>query len=928
MRQTKRKLTGLLFPVLLALVLAVPAAQGQDFGHSASDRFAADTSIISRSLAVSPDQLLKGRMSGVRVSATDGNPVGALVTNIRGANSVRSNSDPLWIVDGVMLHPSHLDVQPMFWMHTDQDYTAPQNTLLGINPVDIESVQVIKDLSAAALYGARGANGVVIITTRQVSERQDKFSLSWNSNVSFVTPVKNGPEMLGLSDYSAFQQELGNDVSGLTGDVSWQDRMLKGAVAHNHNLSVSGSKERARYYVAANIREINGVLPGNDSWLGGFRINFDMRANKLFSFGARMSLGYNSLNMSKGTALLGVPSLTTSLLTAAPAQNSLYNPDTWKNDYDDSNQEFRMLPTIYFALDFMPGLRFDANFGVDYRAKDRMVWFGRETWFGRVNDDNQKGGAASISSMQVFQFNSRMQLSFDRTFADRHRVTARAGAEFFGNRYLFNNLHGLGFDIQDLRAKGVFGAASKPYPHNYDMIYNQFGFFASVGYEYGGIIGFDVTARADRTKKYEDGFVVYPAANVRWNIRNTFMPDSGVLSDLTLRGGWGKAARETAAPYDMHTSYYSGSTMEQPYDPGVHPFFDMLVRNTSEEINAALDLGFLDNRILFTAGFYSKKTNDRFSVYKFGADKRPGSTIPLRYWVYTPRSDWYSEQTEFTGSGFEFDLRAQIIRTANWRWDAAVNLTTYKSNVTSVGGDDAHALSVGQGEAGFANVNMVGQVPRALYGFRTNGVVTSANLADAPSFFGQPAAVGDVLYQAAGSDVGYGDRAVIGNPHPKIYGGFTTTVGYRRFTLDLSLEGAAGHDILNLDRMLTDNVSGSGNITKAAYLKAVEATAVTDPSSPVFGAAGLGVISDSYIEKGDYLRLADIRLSYDIPLGKVRWIESIGVWFNVHNAAVLTGYSGWDPEVSSFGTDNSRPGIAFGGFPRSRSFTLGVSAIF
>jgi hypothetical protein len=682
------------------------------------------------------------------------------------------------------------------------------------------------------------------------------------------------------------------------------------------------------YYVSANFREIDGVLPGNDSRTGGFRLNFDMRANKLFSFGARMAFGYYSLDMSKGTSPLGVPSLTTSLLSTPPAINAPYGPEGWKRDYDDSGEEFRILPTIYFALDFLPGLRLDANFGADYRTKDRLGWFGKDTWFGRICPENEKGGAAAISSMQAFQFNSRMELSYNTTFADKHKVTASLGTEFFGNRYLFNNLNGLGFDIHDLRAKGVKGAASKPYPHNYDMTYNQFGFFAVAGYEYDGVAGFDVISRMDRTEKYESDFNVYPAVNLKWNIRNTFISSSHLLSDLTLRAGWGKAARETAAPYDFHTNYYSGNLMQQPDSEAVYPFFDTFIRNTGEEYNVAFDVGLLDNRILFSAGFYSKKTTDRFGVYKFGNNIRPGTTTPARYWFYTEGSLWHGEETVFSGSGLEFDLSARIIKGKNWRWDASLNLSTWRGEVLSVTTGDTYGVSLGMGEAGYTNVNIVGSVPRALYGFRQAGIATSANIGGSPSFFGLAPGIGDVLYRTAGNDAGYGDREVIGNPHPKIYGGFSTTVGFRRFSLDIALEGAAGHDRLNLVRMLTENVSGSGNISKRAYDNAVQASSMADPASPRFGAAGLGVISDRYIEKGDYLRLSTLRLCYDIPLMNIKWMQSIRVYFNVHNVAVLTGYSGPDPEVNSFGSDNSRAGIAYGGFPGSRSFSLGVSAIF
>lgn len=941
MRQIERKIIGSLASVLLAIFCVAETAYGQEalpalvperkvfpFMEDMSPMYelAADTSAIAKSFVLSPDILLRGNMAGVRVFATDGNPTGAVTTHIRGANSVRGNSDPLWIVDGVMLNPQQLDVRPLFWMDADDDYTAPQNTLLAINPEDIESIEVIRDLSASAIYGARGANGVVLIRTRQ-ARVGDKFRILWNSNVSFLTPVKNGTEMLGLADYADYRQQVGDDVSALGNEVSWSDRMLRTSVSHNHNLAVSGSSNRARYYVSGNIRRIDGVLPRNDSWTAGFRFNFDMRANKLFSFGARVLIGYSDLNMTKGTSMLGTPSLTTSLLTAPPSLDAQFSPEGWKNDYDDNSQEYRMMPTMYFTFNILRGLRLDANLGIDYRAKDRLGWFGSDTWYGRRSDENVKGGAASISSLQAFQFNSRIQLAYNTVFADRHRISARGGVEFWSNRKQFNNLNGKGFDIYDLRAKGVRGAASKPYPHSYDITHNQFGFFAGAGYEFGSIAGIDVMARADRTKKYEDSFQLYPAVNLRWNLRNTFMPHSKILSDLTLRGGWGKAAQETVSPFDFYGAYYSGSAMEMPPEQGVHPFFDMFSRITSEEYNAALDIGLLDDRIRLSAGFYSKETTDRFSVFRFG-DNRLSDFSTSRYWFYTDRSLWHTTQTTFSGKGLEFDVRASIIDTSDWKWDAAINLATWKGEVRSVDADDAYGISLGGGKAGFANVNEVGQAPNSLYGFRKAGIVTEGNIANAPMFFGQAAAVGDVLYNSSGNDVNYDDRAVIGNPHPSLWGGFSTGVKYRRLALDIALDWAAGHDILNLDRMLTDDVSATGNISRAAYLSAIEAGGSTSPSSPRFGAAGLGVISDAYIEKGDFLRISDIRFTYDIPLNKVSWIHSIKVWFNIGNALVLTGYDGWNPDLNSFGTNNARLGIAYGGFPQARSFTLGVNASF
>ena len=204
-----------------------------------------DTSAMGKISAISPDQLLRGRISGIRVSATDGNPLGAITTMVRGANSIRGNSDPIWVVDGVILNPSQLEVNPMFWQanYQQKDYTSVQNTLATINPEDIETIKVLKDLSATAVYGTKGANGVIMITTKQA--RQKELNVSWSSNISLATSP-SGTEMLNLSDYKTLQQQLGNNSSSLSNPVNWTEEAIKGktAISHNHYLSVSGTEKK------------------------------------------------------------------------------------------------------------------------------------------------------------------------------------------------------------------------------------------------------------------------------------------------------------------------------------------------------------------------------------------------------------------------------------------------------------------------------------------------------------------------------------------------------------------------------------------------------------------------------------------------------------------------------------------------------------
>ena len=920
MRPSERKTIGFLLLLCCLVLTGISTVRGQAATGEATTRFAADTSAAAKNLAISPDQLLQGRLSGVRVFGTEGNPLGALVTQIRGANSVRGNSDPLWIVDGVMLNASQLDGEAMFWKNAQDDYTSVQNTLATINPNDIESIEVLKNLSATALYGARGANGVVIVRTRQAGT--EKFRITWRSNFTLSTPVKSDDRMLGLTDYRDFQQRLGNDVPTLDGEVDWQDRMLKSAFSHSHNVSVSGAERRFRYYLSANFKQVDGVVPGNDDYLGGFRLNFDMNASKLFSIGARLGFGYANLNMSKGTNPLGQESMVTLIHTAAPALNAPFSPDTWQRDYDDNSEEYRLLPNIYFTLNFLPGLKLVTDFGIDYRGKDRLMWLGNGTVFGKASN-----GAGALSTLTAFQFNASSVLSYERTVAKHHHLSASAGVEAFGNRHISDVMSGEGFSVHELRAKGINGFEGRAYPHKFDMKYNQLGFLARIGYSYNDMISVDLSARMDRVKKYDDHYTCYPAANVDWNVRNTLMPRSKVVSKLNLRGGWGKAARERAVPYELYGNYYTG-TVEAVADAAVYPFFDTFMRTTGREYNAGLEIGFAGNRVLLSAGYYDRETTDDFRIYKFGS-KNKGETA--KYWNYTPRETWHGDRTVISNRGVEGDLSVQAVRTRDWQWDLNFNVATNRNRVVELGKGDALGRTIGAGSESVVNANKVGWPSGSIYGFKYKGVVNASNLALAPAFRGTPASIGDALYQdrTGDDDITDEDRVIIGNPHPKVFGGFNTRVAWRRLSMAVALDFAAGHNILNLDRMMRENVSGAGNITFDSYRRAVEAQTSDEPLSPRFGAQGTTAVSNRYVEKGDYLRLGNITLAYRLPVERVKWIGSMEVYLNVRNVCVFSSYSGnTDPDVSCYGVDNGRQGIAYGAYPRVRSFTFGINTTF
>jgi TonB-dependent starch-binding outer membrane protein SusC len=875
MKLKRQKIIALLFVCCAYVVCTSYDVSGQ--GNTSIRKVAisrGDTTAIGKINAISPDQLIKGRLSGIRVSATDGNPLGAITSTVRGINSMRGNSDPLWIVDGIILNPSQLEVEPMFWQDNfaDKDYTTVQNTLATINPDDIENIQVLKDMAATAIYGMKGGNGVIIITTKQA--RQQERRISWSSNISVSTSDK-GTDMLNLSDYKKFRQQLGNDVSGLSDPANWTDEALKGRAtfSHNHNLSVSGTEKKIRYYISGFYRQIEGVVDRNNSTLGGFRFNIDMNVNKLFSFGARIAFAYDDINMTKGANPLGKLSTITAIKNGVPDLNAFNTYASWMADYDDNSREYRIMPAAYFTLNPTDGLKFSANFGTDYRGKDRSSWLGKGTPLGL-----EYNGAASLSSMVAFSYNINSVISYEKS-NNGHNFLASAGVEVLSRDNSFNTMNGTDFFSHQLRAKGINLASSKAKIHKYYVLNEQAGFFGTLSYDFKGEYGINGVFRLDKTNKQEDKYNQYPAVNGWWNIIKTdIQKDPESISSLKIRAGWGKAGNSTVAPYDFLSNYYSGS--EGVVSPELSVFYSVFLKTMSNESTAGFDLVFIGDRIVLSATYYNRNTEERLIINKFGEEFGTNG-----FWRYAKRSIAFERMSKLSNKGIEFDLAAKIIKGKYLNWDLSVNGTTNKNNIKIVGEGNVEGGMIGQGI--FANYNLAGSPVSSIWGYRGSGSGTS------------------------------GGKAVIGNPFPQFFGGLSSDLSYKRFSLNILFEGASGFDILNLDRMMQQNVFGTNNISIESY----KTISNTNP-------AQLPEISDKYVEKGDYVRLSQLALGYSISVEKLKWIKSFRLNLIACNALSFSAFKGWNPEINSYGFDNSRLGIAYGAYPETRYFTIGVNATF
>lgn len=734
--------------------------------------------------STTPADILRGKVSGVRVSAIDGGVNSAQNTTIRGINSIRSSSEPLWVVDGVVLNSSIIQNNNAFWQpgFSERSYTSMLNPLAFINPADIESIEVLKDLSATAIFGSRGANGVIVIKTKL--QKEEGQSILWDSNFG-----------------------ANADASGL----GFDPRFIQ-----NHSVSFSGSNNRNAYRVSGMLRSAAGIVPGDDGLQGSLSVNFDSKASKSVWFGLNSILGAGRMDSRPGVNWYGS------------------SVDPVSPDYDDEAHDFRAINDAYLQINILPTLSWKTELGIDYENNTRYIWYGKGTEFGAAVN-----GAAGLISSSMFQYGVTTKLDYNVFISKDHHISAEAGAEFFGNSDKFNTMNGVDFFNQQLRARGISYAAGKPSIYKFSRTLNHSGIFGKVAYDYKGTAGFNASLRADSTPRYRDGeFTFFPAVEGYFNLAELFS-ERNTVSSLSIKAGAGKSGRETFAPCELFSLYSPGLTMN--IQEGTETLYEGLVSLSSSEFHIGADAGFLGGRIRLAAKFYQKQTSDRFSRYVFGEN----NTETIR-WSKSSRKFLGADESSIRNRGIELDFNATPIRKKDFVWKIDANIAFQSNQITAIAEADRFGGSVGLGIK--PNYNELGRSVSAIIGLDGNG-----------------------------------ETAILGIPSPKIFGGFSTSLDWSRWSAEICFDGAGGHSLYNLNAL--------------------------------------------QVEKADFLRLNRAALSYGLPVGK-KWIESIRFSLCVTNALVLTSYSGCNPDVDCFSKSAFNRGIDYGSFPLYRSFLLGVSVKF
>lgn len=866
------------------------------------------------------DDLFSGAgIAGLYIRQTDGAPGAGFSTLIRGLKSFRGTAEPLFILDGVILNATTRDAARAF-RNDESDYQAVQNTLSSINPNDIEKIEVLKDAASTAIYGSQGANGVVIITTKMGKEKGE--TVLYHTNIGIST-AGHGVNMLSATGYQAMMRQANPDI-GLTGNpVNRNSRLLRTAFTHSHHVSITGSKDNTRHYLSLGYSNHQGILKRTGQEALNLKINFERTINKNSLIGIRGNFGHVQNDMTQGTSPLGSMSTLKALNEAPPLRvdgksgvTGYDTPEGWLSAYDDASSQYFVQQALYFQAGITQGLTFHVSGGIDYRGKERMRWVGSEVQRGADEE-----GRAAKSTIRAISYNAAAYWAFDRTFGNRHRLTTTLGGTFNGNNSVNHLNEGYKFFKEDLRATGIQLAENVQPSHLIRIQSQQAAAYVSACYTFNKRYTLNTGVRGDYTLRYDNKLnqaVFYPWVSASWDMAaEPFMQQAGIISAFTLRGGWGRSGQQEFNPYLFNETYISGTDAGIEIENGITNYYDIRWNTVNEEWNVGLEAGMLGNRLLVSATYYDSKSRDKLRYYYH---QRTGDYNPV-----------YDNSASISNRGVEVGIKGGLLDNARWKWDIGATFSYNRNRITdtgAAGNGDVFGNSTGSwlNNDVLVNINRKNESVGSFYGYKSQGIVEEQHLLHTPPYKGIRLQQGDIKFidQDGDGQVTEKDRTVIGNPNPAYCYGFSTRVAWRNLSLAVTIDGAAGFDIMNLNLLSTATyVTGNyANLRSDSYEKAYP-----NGGEPRLNAVGADVISSRFVENGSYLRLSNIRLNYRFNLHK-KWLEAVDLSFTARNLCVLSGYSGYSPLVNSYTYDLSRYGVDNGAYPLARTFLLGIQATF
>jgi len=867
------------------------------------------------------DQALKGGVSGVQVTQTSGQPGGGVSIRIRGGASIQGGNEPLYVIDGF---PVYNQTES-----TGVGSGASINPLASINPSDIESIEVLKDASATAIYGSRGANGVVLVTTKKGAAGRAK--LTYDGSLGSQRVLKK-IDILGAKDFALLRNEVLYDenpslgtnqyltqsqIDALGEGTNWQNEAFTTAPIRNHQLSLTGGGDQVQYFLGANYFDQEGVIVNTDFKRLGFRSNINAKPYERLSVGANLSINRTQAQVAPSgivNSLLIMPPTATvydadgSYTLRNPFENIFANPIATLLETTNQEMGLRTLGTTFAQYDILDGLQLKVLLGVDLNNRTDKYYVPSYIYEG-----SGSSGRANLGNLDYYSWLNENTLSYNKSFNNHNlnvllgytQQEARnavfgAGAEnFVTDELLYNNLQSGSILL-------------RPTSGSYEWVLHSF--LSRINYNYQNKYYASASLRRDGSSRFgaQNKWGNFPSVAFSWRAsQESFIKDNlPFVNDLKLRTSFGTTGNLEIGQYQSLSTLYSlnyliGGNILTGFASQRIPN-ENLGWETTYQYDAGIDFALFNSRLQFTFDWYYKKTED------------------LLLNVEIPWTSGYASSLQNYGSvqnkGVEFSIRSKNIDN-DFSWSTDLNLSFNRNKVLSIGSGTTYITG--------NYIIQVGKPLGTFYGTATDGILQVGEEAEKGAFTGNATPkAGDRLYRDIDGDGRFttaNDRTIIGNAQPDYIFGFTNTFNYKGFDLNILLQGSVGNEILNINRQNLEMFTGQQN----ASVDALKRWTTGNPSQ-AYPRAKLDpapVFSDQFVEDGSFVRLKSLQFGYTIPKPWInRSLSNLRLYVVGQNLLTWTKYSGFDPEVTS--GSNVQIGSDAGIYPASKSFSFGASITF
>jgi len=933
---------------------------------------------LRESIVTNADQMLQGKVAGVQVSQNSGAPGAATSIRVRGATSVNGSNEPLYIIDGIPVAGSGTDIGGFSWSGGSNGQSKV-NPLSTISPSDIVSMDILKDASACAIYGAAGANGVVIVNTKRGKE--GRVNVSYDGYYAIQTFAKK-IDMMNLREYAQYQKDLYDlgasytlndaykDPSLLGSGTDWQNEVTRNAPMQSHQLSLTGGNKTTQFSFSGGYMKQEGTIIGSDFTRFSSRSNLDHEFSKWLKLGGTLSYARTNETIINNDGINGI--LLQSLMMqpdvpvydfdgnyAGPTTtqgSSLYNPVATALRQNNTLLRDRIMGGFYAQINLGKHLNVRSEYNFDGTNSVNKGFKPTYTYGVLQNNTNTIYQREDHS----FFWMVKNYATYDQTFAGDHHVTVMVGMETSKSAWEGISLQKKGLSTNDIH---VITADGDYYTNSgWKDEASKASVFGRANYTYADKYLVTATVRRDGSSKFGDNnkWGLFPSVAAAWRVNNeSFLKDFKELTNLKFRLGYGQVGNDNIGTYKYGSTMRAVSTADGTSYRMVNFSNPNLKWEASEQYNLGLDMGWFNSRIDLSVELYNKSTKDMLL--------QPSVVSAVGGSTYDDIATPYSNIGKVTNKGVDIALNTVNIVKKNFQWKTNIVFSKNKNKVTAL--DKLNTPIYGKldwySEFQTATLITVNQPMGVFYGYKTDGYFenedaikngpvqvddgTGNNKIDKNSGVW----VGDIRFKDLNGDgkITAADQTTIGDPNPDFTYGMTNTFNYKNWELGVSISGQYGGDILNYVRVKTEGVvsqwdnqaktvatnrvtygyyDGNSSNKDVSNLYISNAGSATIPRWSTTDVNRNNRMSDRWLEDASYLRISNISLAYVFPS---RWmskfsVSNLKVYLNLQNVYTFTNYSGYDPEVGSYNQSVNLQNIDMGRYPSPRVYTLGVNLTF